>query len=227
MLRTCSLKFVLCAGVPSDVVITARNKEALDETKQLINSQAPGVSVHVVAGDIGDMTSLSSLCTLLFESIDMSKHTLGILVNNAGTMNSFNTLWNDPGPIQDFMGINFTSMVVLTTRFLSAFPPSAKRYVINITTILATLYVSKFVLYSASRAARNAFIGVLGADLPDVRLLSYSPGPCVTDMYRSVPRELFSADIVPLTPKQSIEKLVWVLKEDKFKNSAVIDYYDD
>lgn len=219
---------IIYLGVPSDLVITARSKDALEETKQLIKSQAPGIGVHVVAGDMGDVASLPSLCTLLLESIDTSKHKLGLLVNNAGTMNSFDIpflSWNDPVQIQDYMAINFTSMMVLTTRFLSAFPPSGKRYIINMSSILATLFFPRFSLYSTGKAARNAFMGILGAEMPDVRQFSYGPGPCDTDMYRGLPKECAGA--VPLTPKESMEKLIRLLKEDKFENGSVIDYFDD
>lgn len=214
------------------MVLTARNKDGLEETGQLINSQAPGVSVHVVAGDIGNMASLPSLCTLLLERIDTSKHKLGLLVNNAGTMNRFEIPGDDPQYIQDYMGLNFTSMVVLTTHFLSAFPPPGKRFVINISSLLASVFVPRFSLYSASKAARTTFMGVLGADQPDVRLLSYCPGTCDTDMYKEIPKDILVhitsvSVVVLLTSKQSIEKLVRLLKEDKFKNSSVIDYHDD
>ena len=219
----------MSVGVPSDVVITARNKQALEQTEQLIRAQAPGVGVHSVTGDMEDMDALPTLCTLLFEGIDMSKHKVGLLVNNAGTMNNLQTpflSWNDPEKIQSYMGINFTSMVVLTTRFLSAFPTSGKRYVVNITSMLAKVFVPKFLLYSSSRAARDAFMGVLGTELPNVRQFSYSPGPCDTDMFEEV-RKNEAFDTVPLNPQQSIGKLVKLLNEDQFKNSSVVDYYDD
>ena len=211
-----------------DMVITARDKKALEETKTLITSQAPAISTHIIAGDMGDMDSLPSLCSQLLELVDTTKHKQAVLINNAGTMNDFKTPFisqNDPKTIQDYFGVNFTSMVVLTTRFLSAFS-TGHRYVVNISSLLSTVQAPGFLLYSASRAARNSFMGTLGAEMPDVRQLTYTPGPCDTDMYRSIPKELSKFPHKVLTPQQSIQKLVGLLKTDQFENGSVVDYFD-
>ena len=211
------------------MVITARSEEDLEETKRLISCSAPGVTVQVVAGDIGNLDSLSSLCSKLFEIVDTSKHKLGLLINNAGTMNDFETpfLSRTPSQIQDFMGLNLTSMMVLTTSFLTALPPPGQRYVVTISSYLGKVFVPKFNLYGVSRAARNAFVGVLKAEAPDVRQFSYSPGPCDTDLFKSTSKDLpIMQGLTPLSPKQSIEKLISLLREDKFEIGSVISYYD-
>jgi len=145
------------------VVITARNKEALEETKALITSQAPGVNVHTVIGDLSNMEALPEFCTRLLEPLDTSKHQQGVLVNNAATMNEFTPFLqqNDPKKIQAYLDTNVTSMIVLTTRFLSAFPSAGRHYVIHITAILATVYCKWYTLYSTAKAARTAFMGSL------------------------------------------------------------------
>lgn len=141
------------AGIKSDMVITARNLKALEETKTLIVSNAPGITVHIVTGDLGNMESLPELCTKLVDIIDTSKHQQGVLVHNAATMNEFVPFLSqtDPKKIQAYLGINVTSMIVLTTRFLSAFP-SGRHYVVHITAILATVYCK---WYSLSTALLN------------------------------------------------------------------------
>lgn len=210
------------------MVITARDREALEETKSLIISQAPAVSVHIVPGDLGDLDTLPALCSQLLDPLDTSRHQQCMLVNNAGTMNDFDTpfaLQNDPKKIQDYLDTNFTSMMVLTTRFLSSFPGGGC-YVVHITSLLGSVFVPGYSLYSISRAARNAFMGVLGAEMPGVRQFSYSPGPCDTDMLRSIPDRLKVVSKKVLTAEESIQKLVKILKDDQYKNSSIIDYFD-
>ena len=218
---------LVSSGVSCDFVITARNEEALEETKQLIIARAPGTSVKVVAGDLGDMDHLPSLCSQLFETIDQSRHKLGLLVNNAGTMNDFITpfLSKDMTQINSYMSVNLTSMMFLTTRFLTAFPQPGERCIVHMTSLLAQVFVPGFSLYSISRAARETFMKVLKVECPDVRLLGYSPGPCDTDMYNDIPDSMKTSP-QKLSPKQSIEKLTSILRADQFENGSVIDYFD-
>ncbi len=178
---------------------------------------------------MGDMKSLPALCKEILGHVDTSKHEQGVLIHNAGTMNEFAPLASrdDPQKIQDYFGINFTSMVVLTNHFLSTFTDGHPRYVINISSLLATVYLPGFDLYTSSRAARNAFMGSLGAEIPDVRQLTYTPGPCDTDMHRAVPQGMIKMMSPVLTAEQSIQKFVGILKENRYKNGAIIDYYDD
>ena len=214
----------------SDVVITARNEKALKETKALIISEAPGVNVHVVPGDLSDMETLPALCTKLLAFVDTSKQQQGVLIHNAATMNDFVPFLtiNDPQKIQAYLGTNVTSMIVLTTRFLSAFL-AGRHYVVHITAVLATVYCKWYSLYTTAKAARTGFMGSLREELPDVRQFNYSPGPCDTDMLREIPADKFSVDGQPirvLTSRESIQKMVKVLKEDEYENGCTIDYFD-
>ena len=117
-------------------------------------------------------------------------------------------------------------MMILTNRFLSAFP-SGERYVVNISSILGSVFVPKYGLYSITRAARNAFMGVLGVETPNVRQFSYSPGPCDTDLLRNIPKEhRVLGGKEAITTEESIKKLMGLLKKDEFKNGSMIDYFD-
>lgn len=218
------------AGIHSDVVITSRNKEALEETKALIASQAPGVKVHIIPGDLGDMLTLPDLCSRLLAPLDITRHEQGVLVHNAGSIDNFDMSFlalNDPKTLQDFFGMNVTSMLVLTTRFLSSFPSSdQQQHVVHITSLLGRVFIQGFPLYSIVKAARNALMGMLKAELPSNRLLNYSPGPCDTEMYKAIPQTHKSGFAELLAPKDSIQKLVKILKEDKYENGCTIDYFD-
>ena len=201
---------------------------------------APGINVHVVEADLQDLHSLGSVFDEAAKVANGRKHQQYVLVHNAGTMGDITKPMieqSDPKAIQDHFALNFTSVFTLTARFLSHFS-SGHRTVVNITTLLASVYMPSFSLYSSSRAARNAFMGVLAVENPDLRVLTYSPGPCDTEMFHSIPRESFSQKVVEqfqstrankqlLSCQQSISKLTGLLKEDKFKNGCIVDYYDE
>lgn len=210
-------------------MLTATNKQALEDTKTLIISQAPGVGVHLVSGNLGHMEALSDFCSELLQHLDPTKHKQCLLVNNAGTLD-FDTPFleqTDPKKIQKYTDINLTSMIVLTTRFISAPPPDTPRYVVNVTSLLAKVFLPGYSLYSTTRAARNAFMGALGAEEPGVRQFNYSPGACQTDMASSIPEKFEIKNITRITVQESIQKFVRLLREDKYKNGSVVDYYDE
>lgn len=201
---------------------------------------APGINVHVVEADLQDLLSLGSVFDNAAKVANEHKHQQYVLIHNAGTMGDISKPiidQSDPKAIQDHFALNFTSIFTLTARFLSHFT-SGHRTIVSITTLLASVYMPSFSLYSSSRAAKNALMGVLAVENPDVRVLTYSPGPCDTDMFHSIPSQSFSQTVVEqfqstladnqlLSCQQSISKLTGLLKEDKFKNGCIIDYYDE
>lgn len=206
----------------------ARNKEALESTKTEIAAVAKGIRVHLVPFDLGDLEHLPTFCKEVLAIADSATHSQYVLVHNAGTMNTFDKpfeAFTDPKEVQDYFAVNYTSMTILTAYFLSTFN-SGHRYVINITSRLAIAYIPGFPLYTPARAARNAYMGMLTVEKPDVRTLTYSPGACLTDMLESIPKEITNKFRSKITCQESIAKFVNILEEDKFENGAIIDYYD-
>jgi len=72
---------------------------------------------------------------------------------------------------------------------------------------------------------------------PDVNVLNYAPGPVDTDMFRMLCDNVTNlADKqkfckirdqkIILSPEQTINKLVEVLKAHKYKSADHVDYYD-
>ena len=235
-----SFHFLLYIGAQCDVVLLARNSAGLRETKSKIATVAPGINVHIVEADLQDLHSLGGVFDEVAKAAYDHQYQQYVLIHDAGSLGDITKPMieqPDPSVIQEYFAINFTSMFTLTAHFLSHFP-SGHRTVVNITTLLASQYMPSFSLYSSSRAARNAFMGVLAVENPDVRVLSYSPGPCDTEMFHSIPQQSFSQEVVEgfrstvknnqmLSCQQSVSKLSELLKEDKFKNGSVIDYYDE
>lgn len=229
----------LLAGVQSDVVLLARSTEGLEETKSQITSTAPRTNVHLVQADLADLESLKSVFSQVTKSAAANQHQQYVLIHNAGTLGDLTKPMieqTDPKAIQNHFAVNYTSVFILSGYFLSHFT-SGHRMVINISSLLAVKYLPSFSLYSSAHAARRAVIGVLTVENPDVRVLNYSPGPCETDMQTGIREQSFSesvreqfkslaADKNLLTCRESISKMMKVLREDKFENGGVVDYFD-
>ena len=165
-------------------MLVARSKEGLEKVREEITSAvrggggAKGITIHLVVADLGDLGSLSTVFSQCSEKVDLSKHNQFMIVHNVGTTCDITKPMSEqinPMSIQEQVGLNFTSMSVLTSHFLSQFT-QGERKVIQISSTRANIFIPSFGLYSATRAARNALMGVLAVENPDVRFLTYTPG---------------------------------------------------
>lgn len=210
----------------------------MEETKSLITSTSSDINVHLHQGDLSKLDTLDGLFADAVRPSDEAKHQQFVLLHNAGTTGDIARPMielSDPEMVQDYLALNFTSMYTLTALFLSKFK-TGHRMVINHTSTLAFRFWPCFSLYSSAKAARNAFMGVLAVENPDVRVLSYSPGAVDTAMLRSIVDTSFSEktsglfrqrykDKKVLSTQESIAKFVRILSEDKFENGANIDFH--
>ncbi|CAD6230522.1 GSCOCG00006800001-RA-CDS [Cotesia congregata] len=92
--------------------------------------------------------------------------------------------------------------------------------------------------YCSGKAGREMYFKVFAEEFPEVNVLNYSPGPVETDMLRTIAetladnetRKQFSdarRERKQLTTDQTINRLVGVLKDHKFKSGDHVDYYDE
>jgi len=229
-----------CTGANCDMVLIARSTEGLKETKTLVLADAPGARVHLLQADMGYVDQLHSKFFEAVKLVESRTYQQAVLVHNAATVGDITKPIKDhtnPQTVHEYVAANVTSVFVLTSLFLSHFK-EGHRTIINVTSLLAKNYNFGFGFYSPGKAARNAIMGVLAMENPDVRVLSYSPGAVDTDMLRYLGEKNHSETVregvkglyenkVLLTPQQAASKLVTLLREDKFENGTMVDYFDE
>ncbi len=225
--------FATFVGAQCDLVLLSRNMTGMDETMSLITSTAPGISVHLVQGDLSKLDTIDGVFAKAIKPADQDKHQQFVLLHNSGSQGDVTkpiVEHSDPQLVQDYLALNFTSMYVLTARFLTRFK-SGHRMVINISSRLSTHSLPSFSWYSSAKSARNAFMGVLAAENPDVRVLSFCPGLLYSEMQQSVLKECFSDETSALikkltkcskTTQNAIAEFIEILKKDDFKNGAFV-----
>ena len=223
------------------MVLLARTMEGLQETKAQLLAHAPGISVDLIRADLGKLDDLQALFSEVTQFADDMKHKQAVLIHNAATLGDITKPikdHRDPDVVQDYLAVNFTSMYTLTALFLSRFKQSHHCTVVNLTSLLAVNYNYCFGFYSPGKAARNAIMGVLALENPDVRVLSYSPAVADTDMLKTLGEKSYSSKVTEgvkglyenmtvLSCQQSVSKLVELLRDDKFENGTMVDYFDE
>lgn len=78
---------------------------------------------------------------------------------------------------------------------------------------------------------------IFALEFPQVNVLNYSPGPVDTEMFDTLIKKSSAPDLRAqfgelreqrniLTAEQSVDRLVMVLKDQKYKPGEHVDYYD-
>ncbi len=96
----------------------------MEETRSLITSTSPGISVHVVQGDLSKLDTIDGVFAEAAKHADPVKHQQYVLLHNTASTGDLSKPMieqSDPHVVQDYLALNFTSMYVLTALFLTRF----------------------------------------------------------------------------------------------------------
>ena len=222
----------------------ARSLEGLEETKRLVRLSAASsgsIRVHIIQADLANLTGLQDIFEQACSSGKTHNYEQVLLIHNAASVGDLTkpmSQQTDTQVLQDYLAGNVTSVYVLTALFLSKFASTVEhKYIVNVTSLLASNFNYGFGFYSSGKAARNALMGVVAAENPNVRCLNYSPGVVDTDMIRRVGRQSFAESVregvkklygkgVMATAEQAAVKLVEILTVDKFLSGTLLDFND-
>lgn len=237
----------LCRAVQpgSAFVLVARSESDLltlrAELTQGPEASGAGLQVQCVVADLGLAEGLERVVKVAREAApERVEHVL--LVNNAGSLGDisrFTKSFTDMAEVNSYLSLNVSSFLCLTAQTLQAFPqrPGLTRTVVNISSLCALKPFSSWVLYCSGKAARDMMFRVLAEEEPDLRVLSYAPGPLDTDMQlearsksgdaelRKSFNEMFTQGQL-LSCEESCRKLMKLLLENSYTSGAHVDFYD-
>jgi len=228
------------SGIEGHFLLVSRSEEGLRETRNRIVEACSTAEVHITVASLEEISSLEETINGAFSKVDPAKVTHAILVNNAGSLGDVSRCITDlsenVGSLQDYFNLNLTSPMFLISKFLQRFK-DANCTVVNVSSLMAVEPFSYFSLYCTGKAARDMMCQVLAKEEPNVRVLSYAPGPLQTDMYDQICSTCGNQEIAEmfktskeqnkvLSPDESARKLMSILKENTFSSGSHIDYFD-
>ncbi|XP_037072465.1 LOW QUALITY PROTEIN: sepiapterin reductase-like [Pollicipes pollicipes] len=229
-------------GPGSVVVLTARNHSDLVRTSELIALAAPReLRVVPLACDLAAADGLD-LERIVGSGLDTDAPLeAAIIVHNSGSVGDASRtalLHDNVGYIDTFFKLNLSAAVALNAIFVRRAQARVKHVtVINISSLCALQPFKSMSLYCAGKAARDMFFRVLAAEHPELRVLSYAPGPLVTDMSREIARSSADPDVKQafsdglagsfLTCQTTVDRFIGLLESDKFESGAHVDFYDE
>jgi short-subunit dehydrogenase len=187
-----------------DLVIDARDGEALGAAARVIERQAPGVTVTAIPGDITSPAHRAALA-------EAAGGRAALLVNNAGTLGAapLPALADYPaGELRDALEVNVVAPVELIQLFLPLLRANGGA-VVNITSDAATEPYAGWGGYGATKAALEQASSVLAAEETAVRVWRFDPGDLRTDMHQAAfPGEDISDRPLPETVVPAFLRLI-------------------
>ncbi|XP_072289397.1 sepiapterin reductase b [Eucyclogobius newberryi] len=219
---------ILQAG--SVLFLVARTGSLLQDLKteleKLVVSQ--GVVVQCVAADLSTVEGVTeTLQAARQESVNDFDHVL--LINNAASLGDISqfSAFTDPAEVNSYISFNVSSALALTAGVLQAFPqrPGLRRTVVNVSSVFAHEPLPRWVLYCTAKAARYMMFKVLAKEEPDVKVLSYSPGPMDTEMQVEIFKQTgIRRKLMPC--QEPGAKLLKLVLDSDFSSGAHLDYFD-
>ncbi|XP_050453855.1 sepiapterin reductase-like [Cataglyphis hispanica] len=226
----------------SHILLLARNLNGLKEVAKNIPSK---VTVHTVSINLGEATKTDFEETILrcLSGITRDAFDRVVVVHNVGTIGDVTKFVNEMMDIDEwkqYYTLNFFLPAILNAVIMNLFDDSTntKKVVINITSLYAIQANVACGYYCSVKAAREMYFKVFALENPDVNVLSYSPGPVNTDMLKTICETIVDPEKKKtlqhlrdtnaiLTTEQTINRLVEILKEHKYKAGDHVDYYDN
>lgn len=235
------------------LVLTGRSEKDLQETASLIKADSSFLSskmtVRCVVGDLQNQATIQNLIERLFENIDPSQYQHAILVNNAASTGDVSKYvrdfgLNDVKELQDYVFLNVNCPLILVSKFLSIFSSTipdtsekgpSKITIIQLSSNAALVPIKGWSMYCTGKAARAALHKIIAAEEPNVRVLSFSPGPVATDMLRYSRDNTRDPDTSRMTrnsyersvqPIETVTVMCQVLEEDKYESGAHVSFTD-
>jgi sepiapterin reductase len=218
-----------------DLLLTARTESDLKTLKDEIELETKA-RVVIVSGSLDNSGTLTAIEEQMKQLADSSVMDQVILIHNAGSLGDPRRLVVDQkiqvfDELEKYFSLNVTSFICLTSAFLTAFEKVVNKTIINISSLASLQAMKGMAVYSSGKAARDAVIRSIAHENPDVRCISYAPGPLETRMAdelraNSYLKDFFENKLNLLTPETTVNKLIELLKKNEYENGAHVDFYD-
>lgn len=236
--RTISVEIARKAQNKLILLLIARSKDGLEETKKLVKQIKENAEVITTCMDLSKPNAEDFKNVITNSLSDFNDtNSSAIIFHNAGQLGRLCkatdlslTEW------RNYFELNVFS----TTALNSVFVTEVRKFTLKLTIVnITSLYgrqAGKYVgLYGTGRATRDMYFKIMAEEEPEITILNWSPGMVKTDMTIDALTQLDTLqgtnekdNILKqiLTPEQTIGKMLNTLENNKFKSGDIVDYYD-
>jgi len=188
------------------LVLVARREERLQELRNQLQNQNPGLKVHLRAVDLSDKTQIDELALWL----EREKIEIDFLINNAGLGDVGEFVSGDPQRNDEMLLVNVVALTRLTRKLLPQMIARKRGAILNVSSSAGFLPIPEFAIYAATKAYVTSFSEALRAELhgAGVTVTTLCPGPVQTEFQMVAQRSGGKPDSAPNIVYVSAEEVV-------------------
>ncbi|MDD7384620.1 MAG: SDR family NAD(P)-dependent oxidoreductase [Actinomycetaceae bacterium] len=188
------------AGRGCSLTLVARNQQRLEQTRQEVMSEFPGVDVEVISADLGTDDGIRVVAQRLEDRTDP----ITVFVNNAGHGLHHKLATTDVDPLIRTIDVMVTAPVVLGAYAAAAMKDRGRGIIVNVASISGLVAMG---LYSAVKSLMGTWSDSLAIELhgSGVHVMTLLPGWVRTDLHaRAHITTSNIPDVLWLTPEQVV-----------------------
>lgn len=169
------------APYASKLVLVARRMDRLNEIKNALEPENPGLEVFVYGADLTCEEQRSGLAAWVEET----GLQIDFLVNNAGLGDHGEFLSSDWERVRAMIGTNISALTHLTHLLLPAMVRSGRAAVLNVSSVASFFPLPHMAVYSATKAYVTSFSEALAIELRPrgITVTALCPGPVPTEFF--------------------------------------------
>jgi short-subunit dehydrogenase len=164
----------------SQLVLTARRADRLDELKAVLLKEHPSLQVETISSNLSEPTAATALIDELKRRQFFSPD---ILINNAGfgDLGTFET--SEPANIEAMLAVNIVALTQLTRWAVTGMLAKKAGWICNVGSTAGLIPMPTFAVYAATKAYVNSFSEALRVELhgSGVFVTALCPGPVETE----------------------------------------------
>lgn len=192
------------------VIITGRNAQKLQETKQKLPT------VHTIQSDVSKAEDIISL----YEQVTREFPDLNILINNAGEMRKLSLQQkHDLYDISREIEINLMGSIRMVQQFLPHLKKKNEAAILNVTSGIALMTFPLSPVYSASKSGLRAYTQALRVQLKNTRIKVFelvAPGSTTPLNDKFMQEQGFDARML-MAPEKIVDSAIKGLQKDKYE----------
>ncbi|CAG8560696.1 16068_t:CDS:10, partial [Dentiscutata erythropus] len=225
--EACAKEF---AKVGSNLILTARRIDRLNELKQFLLSEHPKLKIYTRQLDVRDKSTVDQLVS----SLPSDLKDIEVLVNNAGLVKGMDKIEDvSSDDIDTMIDTNVKGLLYVTQAVLPRMKERQKGHIINIGSISGKQVYASAGVYCATKHAVNAISRTLLYELVDtpIRITEINPGMVETEFsFVRFDGDKSRADkvyegITPLTGEDIAETVVFVASRPDHVNISDVTMY--
>lgn len=168
-----------------DLLLTARNAQALEAFKTQLETHHPNIDIHYQEGDVSDRSQLSRL----IQWADQTAPSLDVLVNNVGIFRPVSVLDESDEDFETQMCVNYFAPHFFARAVGRNMRKNRKGHIINISSIASRQPVSAAGTYTVTKYAVRGLTHVLRDELRPfgVKVTEIVPGSTLTPSWEGTP----------------------------------------